>query len=140
MSSNADMPTRREFAKLSALTLAGAGSAMIVAGCGSTASSSSDDSGSTGGSSDSGSSSSLRIGMEAAYAPYNWQTDTESEYTIPIEGLDGAYADGYDVQIAKSVAKTLGREPVAVKLAWDGLIDAVKNGTIDLIKIGRAHV
>jgi putative lysine transport system substrate-binding protein len=136
MSSNVNMPTRREFARLSALTLAGAGSSLIVAGCGSTASSSSDDSGSTGGSSDSGSSRTLRIGMEAAYAPYNWQTDTESEYTIPIEGLDGAYADGYDVQIAKSVAKTLGREPVAVKLAWDGLIDAVKNGTIDLIIAG----
>ena len=26
----------------------------------------------------------LRVGMEAAYAPYNWQTTTPSQYTIPI--------------------------------------------------------
>lgn len=43
----------------------------------------------------------IRIGMEAAYAPYNWQVSEASEYTIPIDNVQGAYADGYDVQIAK---------------------------------------
>ena len=127
--------TRRDFAKLSAKTLASAGGVLLVAGC-SSGSSSSDSSGSDGGSSSSSSSDTLRVGMEAAYAPYNWQTDTESEYTIPIDGTEGAYADGYDVQIAKSVADYLGREPVAVKISWDGLIDAVNNGSIDVIIAG----
>ena len=27
----------------------------------------------------------IRIGMEAAYAPYNWQVSEASEYTIPID-------------------------------------------------------
>ena len=57
----------------------------------------------------------IRIGMEAAYAPYNWQVSEASEYTIPIDNVQGAYADGYDVQIAKIVCKALGGEPVAVK-------------------------
>ena len=59
----------------------------------------------------------IRIGMEAAYAPYNWQVSEASEYTIPIDNVQGAYADGYDVQIAKIVCKALGGEPVAVKLS-----------------------
>ncbi|MBQ6395784.1 MAG: transporter substrate-binding domain-containing protein [Atopobiaceae bacterium] len=78
----------------------------------------------------------LRVGMEAAYAPYNWQTDTESEFTIPIDGIPGAFADGYDVQIARHIAGFIGREAVAVKLEWTGLIEAVRNGTIDVIIAG----
>ena len=63
----------------------------------------------------------IRIGMEAAYAPYNWQVSEASEYTIPIDNVQGAYADGYDVQIAKIVCKALGGEPVAVKQSFSGL-------------------
>ena len=80
--------------------------------------------------------STLRVGMEAAYAPYNWQATEESEFTIPIENVSGAFADGYDVQIAKKVAEGLGLEPVAVKLEWDGLIEALGQGQIDVIIAG----
>ena len=31
----------------------------------------------------------IRIGMEAAYAPYNWQVSEASEYTIPIHNVQG---------------------------------------------------
>ncbi len=78
----------------------------------------------------------LRVGMEAAYAPYNWQATEESEFTIPIENVSGAFADGYDVQIAKTVAEGLGLEPIAVKLEWDGLIEALGQGQIDVIIAG----
>ena len=78
----------------------------------------------------------LRVGMEAAYAPYNWQATAESEHTIPIENVSGAFADGYDVQIAKAVAEGLGLTPVAVKLEWDGLIEALGQGQIDVIIAG----
>lgn len=78
----------------------------------------------------------LRIGMEAAYAPYNWQATAASDTTIPIENVAGAYADGYDVQIAKMVAAELGLEPVAIKLEWDGLIEALGQGQIDVIIAG----
>lgn len=78
----------------------------------------------------------IRIGMEAAYAPYNWQVSEASEFTIPIDNVQGAYADGYDVQIAKIVCKALGGEPVAVKQSFSGLIDSLNNGQIDLIIAG----
>ena len=61
----------------------------------------------------------LRVGMECNYAPFNWTQTTASEYTVPIEGGMG-YADGYDVQIAKKVADSLGMELVIVKTEWDG--------------------
>ncbi len=80
----------------------------------------------------------IRIGMEAAYAPYNWQVSEPSQYTIPIDNVDGAYADGYDVQIAKIVCSALDGEPVAVKQSFSGLIDSLNNGQIDLIIAGMS--
>ena len=74
----------------------------------------------------------------AAYAPYNWQVSEESEYTIPIENVSGAYADGYDVQVAKMIAEGLGMEPVAVKLEFGSLIDALNNGQIDIVCAGMS--
>lgn len=119
--------SRRDFLKASSATLG----MITLAGCGANTSSSETPAGSSA-----GDAAVLRVGMEAAYAPYNWQTDAETEFTLPIDGLPGAFADGYDVQIAKLVAEGLGREAVAVKLAWDGLIDAVTNGSIDVIIAG----
>ena len=46
----------------------------------------------------------LRVGMEAAYAPFNWTQDDNSNGAIPIEGTK-QYANGYDVQIAKKIAE-----------------------------------
>lgn len=80
----------------------------------------------------------LRVGMEAAYAPYNWQETEESDTTIPIENVSGGYADGYDVQIAKKIAEAFGMEPVAVKLDWSGLIDSLNSGQIDIICAGMS--
>ena len=114
-------------------SLVALGSLAALAGCGSTNAGAPDAQ-----ASEQASGSTLRVGMEAAYAPYNWQATQESEYTIPIENVSGAYADGYDVQIAKRVAEALGAEPVAVKLSFDGLIDALNNGQIDVIIAGMA--
>ena len=76
--------------------------------------------------------------MECAYAPSNWQEDTASDTNYPIENVPGAYAEGYDVQIAKHIADSLGRELVIVKLAWTGLIEALNQGQIDAIIAGMA--
>lgn len=83
-----------------------------------------------------GSEGKLRVGMEANYAPYNWQTDTPSDYTIAIENVSGAYADGYDVQFAKIIAEAFDLEPVAVAMSFDGLVEACKKGQIDIICAG----
>lgn len=79
----------------------------------------------------------LRVGMECNYAPFNWTQTTPSEYTVPIEGGMG-YADGYDVQIAKKVAESMGMELVIVKTEWDGLPMGVVSGKLDAIIAGMS--
>ena len=78
------------------------------------------------------------VGMECAYAPYNWTTSTPSDTTVPIANSQGSYADGYDVQIAKLIAEELGVELVIMAIEWDGLIPALENGEIDMIIAGMS--
>lgn len=80
----------------------------------------------------------MRIGMEAAYPPSNWQESEATETNIPIENVNGAYAQGYDVQIARRICDEMGYEPVAVKMAFSGLIEALNQGQIDMIIAGMA--
>ncbi|MEW4354523.1 ABC transporter substrate-binding protein/permease [Streptococcus pneumoniae] len=79
----------------------------------------------------------LRIGMEAAYAPFNWTQDDDSNGAVKIEGTN-QYANGYDVQIAKQIAKELGKEPLVVKTSWNGLIPALTSGKLDMIIAGMS--
>ncbi len=136
--------SRRKFLKLSGISAVGMGSMMFLAGCGPAAESSgstddaADETSDTAGTGVLGDGETLRVGMEAAYAPYNWQVSEESEYTIPIENVDGAYADGYDVQVAKIIADGLGMDPVAVKLDFSSLIDSLNNGQIDIVCAGMS--
>ena len=131
---------RRAFLKLSGLATMTMGSMAFLAGCGPAAQGTgSSTSAATTAAASAGTfaaDGTLRVGMEAAYAPYNWQVTASSDTTIPIENVSGAYADGYDVQIAKKVAEGLGLTPVAVKLEWDGLIEALGKGQIDVIIAG----
>ena len=80
----------------------------------------------------------LRVGMECAYAPSNWQEAEASDTNVPIDNVPGAYAEGYDVQIARIIADYLGLELVIVKMDWDGLIPALNEGQIDAIIAGMA--
>lgn len=80
----------------------------------------------------------LRIGMECAYAPNNWQEDVETESNLPIENLPGFYAEGYDIQMAKLIAAQMDVEIVVVKMSWEGLIEALNQGQIDMIIAGMA--
>ncbi len=111
---------------------------MFLAGCGPAPQSDAADGDASASGSQVGDGKTLRIGMEAAYAPYNWQVSEESEFTIPIENVSGAYADGYDVQVAKIIAAGLGMEPVAVKLEFGSLIDALNHGQIDIVCAGMS--
>ena len=139
-----DRVSRRDFLKLSSL-VAGMGGVMVLSGCGPAAqepttddaSDAADDAAGTAATT-LGDGKTLRVGMEAAYAPYNWQATEESDTTIPIENVEGAFADGYDVQIAKRIAEELGMEPVAVKMEFGALVDSLNNGTIDIICAGMS--
>lgn len=134
------MRSRREFLKLTGMTVLSVGGLMFLAGCGPAPQDDGGDAAADGdaGSAQLGDGKTLRVGMEAAYAPYNWQVSEESDFTIPIENVSGAYADGYDVQVAKIIAEELGVEAVAVKLEFGSLIDALNSGQIDIVCAGMS--
>lgn len=79
----------------------------------------------------------FKVGMEAAYAPFNWTQTDDSNGAVKIEGTS-EYAGGYDVEIAKKIAEGLGQELVIVKTVWEGLIPALQSGTIDAIIAGMS--
>lgn len=84
--------------------------------------------------SSSNSSDTLRVGMECNYAPFNWSTTKEGEYTQPISSAD--YCDGYDVVVAKNLADKIGKKVEIVKLDWDNLILSLNNNQIDAVIAG----
>jgi len=79
----------------------------------------------------------LRVGMECAYAPFNWTQNDDSNGAVKIAGSDN-YANGYDVQMAKKIADSLGYDVTIVKTEWDGLIPALQSGKIDIIVAGMS--
>ena len=83
------------------------------------------------------SSKEFKVGLECGYAPFNWTQTDASNGAVKIAG-SSEYAGGYDVEIAKQIAKGLGKELVIVKTAWDGLPPAVQAGTIDAIIAGMS--
>ena len=80
----------------------------------------------------------LVIGLECEYAPFNWTETKKTDSNVPIDGQSGLYAEGYDIQIAKRLADSLGYELVVKKIAWEGLIPALQSGDIDAIIAGMS--
>ena len=80
----------------------------------------------------------LTVGMECAYAPYNWSQPDDSNGAVPIANSEGNYANGYDVMMAKKLCEANGWELEVMQLDWDSLIPAVQNGTIDAVIAGQS--
>ena len=80
----------------------------------------------------------LVVGMECAYAPFNWTETEDTESNVEISNIPGAYADGYDVQVAKIIAEELNLELQVKALEWGALINNLNTGGIDLIIAGMS--
>lgn len=80
----------------------------------------------------------LTVGLEAAYAPYNWTTTATNDFTVSLSGQAGAYVDGYDVVVARAIADELGLILEIVAIEWDGLIPALTSNQIDVIIAGMS--
>lgn len=78
------------------------------------------------------------VGMEANYQPFNWTEDFQSPFNHPLNNFPGKYVDGYDVQIARAVAASLGKVLVIEKLEWDSLIPSLESKRIDAIIAGMS--
>lgn len=80
----------------------------------------------------------LVVGMECAYAPFNWTETQQTETNVEIANIPGSYAEGYDVQVAKIIADELNLELQVKALSWDALINNLNSGGIDAIIAGMS--
>ena len=80
----------------------------------------------------------LTVGMECAYAPYNWMQMDDSNGAVPISNVQGSYANGYDIMIAKKICEENGWELKVVSSAWDSLVPGVQSGTLDACIAGQS--
>lgn len=84
----------------------------------------------------------LRVGMECAYAPFNW-TQSEQELSngdkaVPIFGTSD-YAYGYDVMLAKKLADQMGMELEVHKVDWSSIVLGMNSGDYDAIIAGMGY-
>ncbi|MGN0162067.1 MAG: transporter substrate-binding domain-containing protein [Candidatus Ornithomonoglobus sp.] len=124
--------------KMMGLTIAAVMAAGVLAGCGSQAPAPADDEAAE----TAASAEVLRVGMECAYAPFNWTQTSESvpngDSAVPIYG-GGGYAYGYDVMIAKKIAEELGMELEVHKVEWDSIGLSMDSGEYDCIIAGMGR-
>lgn len=113
--------------KIMAVALCAATVAVVMAGCGSK---------SQGGDSTTNEKV-LRVGMEAAFAPFNYTQTNDSNGAIKIKGSN-EYANGYDVMMAKKIADKIGYSLEINKIEWDGLVPSITSGKIDISIAGQS--
>lgn len=84
----------------------------------------------------------LRVGMECAYAPFNWTQDEavtpDGSEAIQIYGSD-FYAYGYDVAVAKMIAEELGMDVEIHKSEWSSIGISMDSGDYDCIIAGMGR-
>ena len=79
----------------------------------------------------------LKVGMECGYAPFNWFQGDNSKGAV--KNATSGYCGGYDVEIAKLVAKGLGKDLQIVQTDWDGLLGpALGAGKVDIVIAGMS--
>lgn len=79
----------------------------------------------------------LRVGMECAYAPYNWSQTDDSNGAVPIKDSTN-YAYGYDVMMAKIIAEKLDCDLEIYQIDWDSLPIALQSNRIDCVIAGQS--
>nr|5TUJ_C Chain C, Ancestral protein CDT-Anc1 [unidentified] len=65
----------------------------------------------------------LRVGTDADYKPFSFK-DKNGQYT------------GFDIDLAKALAKELGVKVEFVPTTWDGIIPALQTGKFDIVMSG----
>lgn len=84
----------------------------------------------------------LRVGMECAYAPFNWTQSLEEvsngDMAVPIYGTSD-YAYGYDVMVAQMLADEMGYELEIHKVEWSSIVLGMNSGDYDVIIAGMGY-
>lgn len=125
-----------------AMVLAGCMMVAAMTGCGnssSTSSSGTTSSDTAATEADAESGGVLRVGMECAYAPFNWTQDTDAtpdgSKAVPIYDSN-YYAYGYDVAVAQMLADEMGMELEVHKVEWSSIGISMDSGDYDCIIAG----
>ena len=118
-----------------------AGAMLLLTGCGaSTSANTAETAGSTAG--QAAESKVLRVGMECAYAPFNWTQLTEEvpdgSKAVPIYGSSD-YAYGYDVMVAQKLADQMGMTLEVHKVEWDSIGLSLDANEYDCIIAGMGR-
>lgn len=81
----------------------------------------------------------LRVGMEAAYPPFNWSqpsaTLPDGTPAVPIVGSP-LFAGGYDVAVAQMIAEYLDKDLEIHQVEWVSIIPSLDAGDYDVILAG----
>lgn len=84
----------------------------------------------------------LRVGMECAYAPFNWTQDSattpDGTAAVPIYG-EKYFAYGYDVAVSKMLAEHLGMDLEIHKSEWSSIGISMDVGDYDCIIAGMGR-
>lgn len=84
----------------------------------------------------------LRVGMECAYAPFNWtqETDTTPDGSVAVPIYDSSYyAYGYDVAVAEMLAEEMGMDLEIHKVEWSSIGISMDAGDYDCIIAGMGR-
>lgn len=121
--------------RFAALILTGVMAVTTLFGCGSPSGGAASDSSAA----DSSSKKVLKVGMECAYAPFNWTQDTDTtpdgSKAVKIAGSD-YYAYGYDVAVAQKLADQMGMDLEVHKVEWSSIGISLDAGDYDCIIAG----
>ncbi|MCR5742890.1 MAG: transporter substrate-binding domain-containing protein [Lachnospiraceae bacterium] len=84
----------------------------------------------------------LKVGMECAYAPFNWTQDSattpDGSEAVKIYGSD-FYAYGYDVAVAQMLADEMGMDLEIHKVEWSSIGISLDSGDYDCIIAGMGR-
>lgn len=85
----------------------------------------------------------LRVGMECAYAPFNWTqstaaVDADGWEAVPIFGTSD-YGFGYDVMFAQKIADEMGWTLEVHKIEWSSIVLGMQSGDYDCIIAGMVY-
>ncbi len=84
----------------------------------------------------------LRVGMECAYAPFNWTQDEAAtpDGSTAVQIYDSTfYAYGYDVAVAQKLADQLGMDLEIHKVEWSSIGISMDAGDYDCIIAGMGR-
>ena len=84
----------------------------------------------------------LRVGMECAYAPFNWTQDADKtpDGSKAVKIYDSQfYAYGYDVAVAQKLADQLGMDLEIHKVEWSSIGISMDAGDYDCIIAGMGR-